>query len=383
MNDRESESLGQASAAAPCGAPLDRRDVLRLGVGAGVAALAAFGSVRAARAAGVQAPAAPSASGAVVPVPPPVNPRFPQVPSWTTELKELAPDVYAYIQGGGPGKDNVSISNAGLIVGDDSVMVIDTLAAPIHARRFIDHVRKVTDKPFRHVINTHHHSDHVNGNQYFMPVEIVSHPYCRDEVVKMIPGPALWPKREGWTDGTDPRRIVPPVTTFDTRMTYHYGRTVVELLLGPAHTYGDIVAYLPQHKILFAGDIAFYYVAPFAQNAHVTGWLEVVDRIMKMDVDRIVPGHGPLGGKRELAEMGEYFELLKREARPRYDARVSPGRAAAEIQMGKFDNWIGPERIVMNTVRLYAEFAGTLTPDVDAEGNRRAMEEYLALRARK
>ncbi len=363
---------------------MDRREALRLGVSAGVAALSAFAPELAFGATAVQAPAVSSGTPPVDPVPPSVNPRYPQVPSWTTELKELAPDVYAYIQGGGPGKDNVSISNAGLIVGDDGVMVIDTLAAPIHARRFIDAIRKVTDKPFRHVINTHHHSDHVNGNQYFMPAEIVSHPYCRDEVVKMIPGPALWPKRDGWTDGTDSRRIVPPVTTFETRMTYHYGRTVVELLfLGPAHTYGDIVAYLPQHKILFAGDIAFYYVAPFAQNAHVTNWLEVIDRIVKMDVERIVPGHGPLGGKRELAEMGEYFEVLKREARKRYDARVSPGRAAAEIEMGKFDNWIGPERIVMDTVRLYAEFSGTLTPDVDADGNRRAMDEYLALRARK
>src|SRR5690242_14813297 len=63
----------------------------------------------------------------------PANPNFPQVPTWNTELRELAPGVYAYIQAGGPGRDNVSISNAGVIVGDDSVMVIDTLTAPKHA----------------------------------------------------------------------------------------------------------------------------------------------------------------------------------------------------------------------------------------------------------
>ena len=352
---------------------LSRRDALRLGAGAGFGMFSFLhGAPGVGLAAQQPAPSTPARP----------NPNFPQVPSWNTELRELAPNVYAYIQAGGPGRDNVSVSNAGMIVGDDGVMVIDTLTAPMHAKNFIAAIRKVTDKPFRRVINTHHHADHVNCNQYFMPAEVVAHPYCRDEVLKMVPGPALWPRREGWADGTEPRLIVPPVTTFENRMTYHYGQTVVELIfMGPAHTYGDIVAYLPQHRILFAGDIAFYYVAPFAQNAHVTSWLQTIDRIMQMDVQTIVPGHGPIGGKRELAEMGEYFVVLKREARMRFDARMSPGRAAADISMGRFDNWIGPERIVMDTVRLYAEFSGTLVPSVDVEGNLKATEEYNAIRA--
>jgi len=93
-----------------------------------------------------------------------------------------------------------------------------------------------------------------------------------------------------------------------------------------------------------------------------------------------VPGHGPIGGKAELADMAGYFVLLKREARKRYDARMSPGRAAADISMGKYENWIGPERIVMDTVRLYAEFDGTLVPAMDVEGTRKATEEYNALK---
>lgn len=355
---------------------LSRREALRLGAGAGLGMLSLLG--------GEFGGPPLSAQGLPAGIPPAPNPNFPQVPSWNTELREIAPSVYAYIQAGGPGRDNVSVSDAGIIVGDDGVMVIDTLTAPIHAEKFIAAIRKVTDKPFRHVINTHHHGDHVNGNQYFMPAEIVGHPYCREEVLKMVPGPALWPKRDGWAEGTEPRRIVPPVTTFENTMTYHYGKTVVELIfMGPAHTYGDIVAYLPQHKILFAGDIAFYYVAPFAQNAHVTKWLETIDRIVKMDVETIVPGHGPIGGKNELTEMGEYFVVLKREAKKRFDAGMPAGRAAADIGMGKFDNWIGPERIVMDTVRLYAEFSGILVPSVDVEGNRKATAEYNVIKASK
>jgi glyoxylase-like metal-dependent hydrolase (beta-lactamase superfamily II) len=262
-------------------------------------------------------------------------------------------------------------------------MVIDALAAPMHTRAFVSAMRKTSDKPFRHLINTHHHSDHVNGNQYIPGAEIVGHPYCRDEVVKMVPGPAKWPKRDGWSDGTDDRLILPPVTTFDGKMTYYYAKNTVEILpMAPAHTWGDLVVYLPQHKILFAGDVAFFYVAPFCQNAHPSRWIEWCQAVEKMDVDVIVPGHGPIGGKQELAEMRGYLELLKVEARKRYDAKITPGQAAADIRMGKYENWIGPERIIMDTVRFYAEFSGTLTPPVDTEGIRVATEEYNAAKSR-
>jgi cyclase len=302
-------------------------------------------------------------------------------PVWETQLKEVAPAVYAYIQAGGPGRNNVSVSDAGIIVGDDSVMVIDALSAPFHTKAFIEAIRRVTDKPFRHVINTHHHGDHVNGNQYFMPAEVVSHPYCREEVLQAVPGPTHWAKREGWADGTEERRIVPAHTTVDGRLTYHYGKNVVEVLpMLPAHTYGDLVVYLPQHRIMFVGDIGFFYVAPFCQNAHPSNWIEICKKIESMNVDVVVPGHGPLGGKNELADMRGYLELLKVEARRRYDARMSAGAAAADIRLGKYDNWIGPERIIMDTARFYDEFAGVLKPAVNRDAIAKATEEYNAIR---
>jgi glyoxylase-like metal-dependent hydrolase (beta-lactamase superfamily II) len=353
-----------------------RRDALRLGIAAGI---------------GLAAPFTPAVSPARAQLPGPVafsappNPAFPLPPTWSTELRELAPGVYAYIQAGGPGRNNVSVSDAGVIVGDDGLMVIDSLTAPMHAKAMVAAIRQVSDKPFRHLINTHHHGDHVNGNQYIDGAEIIGHPYCRDEVLKMVAGPALWQKREGWADGTETRTILPPTTTIEHKVTYHYGKTVVEVFpMLPAHTYGDLVVYLPQHKMLFVGDIGFFYVAPFCQNAHPSNWINVVDQIVdKMDVQTIVPGHGPIGGKQHLAEMGDYLRLLRTEARKRYDARITAGTAAADIRLGKFENWIGPERIIMDTVRFYAEFGDRLTPAVDIEGIRAATLEYNALKAPK
>jgi glyoxylase-like metal-dependent hydrolase (beta-lactamase superfamily II) len=247
--------------------------------------------------------------------PPPPDSRFPQAPTWKTELKQLAPNVFAYIQGGGPGQANQGVSNGGLIVGDDHLLAIDAYGAPFHAKAFIAAARQAAGtKPFRRLINTHHHGDHVNGNQFFGTLEIVSHPYCRDEVRKAVATTQpLWEKRDGWADGTEERRLVVPTTTVDGKIVYHYGDVPVEVqFVGPAHTYGDLMIYLPTYKILFASDVAFYYVAPFAHNAHVGKWLQTVDRILKMDVETIVPGHGPIGGKKELAEMAEYFRTLRR-----------------------------------------------------------------------
>jgi glyoxylase-like metal-dependent hydrolase (beta-lactamase superfamily II) len=352
---------------------MTRRDALGGVLGAGV--LAMTGSLLVPGTLRAQAPPAP-----ILPVP--SDPRFPSPPSWETELRQIGPNVYAYIQGGGPGRSNVSISNCGVVIGDDGVMVFDTTTAPIQAKALIAAIRKVTDKPFRHVVYSHPHGDHINGGQYFEGAEFISTPYCREEVAKQVATlPAVWEKRDGWAEGNEPRKLIVPTTTFDGKVTYRYGKTVVELFpMAPAHTYGDMVMYLPQEQILFMGDMAFFYVAPFCHNSHPSRWIERCKEIDRMPVRTIVAGHGPLGGKAELADMRGYLELLKAEARRRYDAKLSAGAAAAQIRLGKYDNWIGPERIVMNTARFYQEFSNTLTPDADREAIAQATTDYNAAR---
>ena len=165
--------------------------------------------------------------------------------------------------------------------------------------------------------------------------------------------------------GRDERvEACPPTTTLSGQATYRYGETVVEVIPNyPAHTFGDLMVYLPQHKILFAGDVAFYYVTPAGHNAQITKWIAAIDRIMGMDVDVIVPGHGPIGTRKELADTRAYFETIVEETRKRYAMGMSPGRAAADIPLDRFTGWTNPERNAWNTVRLYAEFAGTLKPE--------------------
>jgi glyoxylase-like metal-dependent hydrolase (beta-lactamase superfamily II) len=126
--------------------------------------------------------------------------------------------------------------------------------------------------------------------------------------------------------------------------------------------------------------VGFSYVTPAGHSGYLTKWIEAIDRVTKMDVDVIVPGHGPIGTKKEIADTRTYLELLAEEARKRYAMGMSPGRAAADIPLGRFETWTNPERNAWNTVRLYAEFAGTLKPEQDLVAQNAAVAEYLAAR---
>jgi len=370
---------------------LTRREMMERAAWAGIGAASAFAVSGALQKAwGETQPrvdeSSPRIFGVSVEKLPPIDPRYPVMPTWQTDLRQLAPNVYAYQQQGGTGFLNAGISNAGLFVGEDSLLAFDALGFPVQTKAFIAASKRVSGgKPFSDLISSHHHGDHVAGNQFFVPATILSNPYCRDEVVKAAPKtPSTWPAQEGLADGTEVRKLVPPNVTFEQNLVYYVGGNKVEFrFIGPAHTWGDLIAYVPDHKIIFGADLAFFNLVPYCHNAHVSKWMEAMEKVLKMDVDTIVPGHGPVGGKKELADSLEYFRFLKVEAKKRYDAKMSPGAAAADIKMGRFDNWMGPERIVMNTVRLFDEFKGTLTPDIDVDGTKQAIQEYNSIKAKR
>ena len=133
----------------------------------------------------------------------------------------------------------------------------------------------------------------------------------------------------------------------------YYGDTQVDFLWpGRAHTSGDALVKMPKDKILFMGDIAFFGVTPLNGSGFVDDWIKVCDEYWQIDSgETIVPGHGPVGGKAQLKEMRGYLELLWREGRKKFDAGVSAGRAAAEIDLGKYASWTDADRIATNMAR--------------------------------
>jgi cyclase len=274
-------------------------------------------------------------------------------------MVEVAPNVFAYLQGGGL----TGVSNGGLIVGDDSAIAVDALFVPSMTRRYTRAIRRTTKKPLTHLINTHHHIDHIGGNAFFRGSRIVSHVNARQEMVRFgLPVDRLKAFIPAFAAEYDGMELVLPDTVYAGQMTLYQGDRAIELLyMGPAHTPGDTLVFLPKEKVLFAGDVAFHYVVPGPFDCHVSGWIRVCDRVADLDVDVIVPGHGPIGGKKELREMRDYLALARREARRYFQAGEPPTEAARKMKLGGFyAQWAEPDRLPLIVQRVYMELQGEL-----------------------
>src|SRR5690606_33535436 len=219
------------------------------------------------------------------------------IPEWDTELVELADGVFAYTQATG----GFCISNAGFIAAGEESVAIDALFSPRMTQAFQDAVKKVAPSPVRSLINTHHHVDHTLGNALFPDAVIVAHAKAREEIARNGYPRQRLVATAPWFDEELPDEVPIrlPSVTFDTRLTMHAGDHRLELLhAGHAHTVGDILVHLPEQRILFAGDVCFFYVTPLAFEGNIPGLVTALHAIESMgDVDTIVPGHGPIGDK--------------------------------------------------------------------------------------
>ena len=270
-------------------------------------------------------------------------------------MKEIAPNIYAYFQAQG----SWFRSNAGLIVGSEYAVVVDSLATVDLTQNFINEIRKVTDKPVRFLINTHHHGDHVWGNHLFEGANIICHNRCWEQLLStQMYDPAIL---NAYYPDFDFQgiQVTPPDITFDKDLTIHMDDCEIRLIyFKPAHTPGDIVVYLPQEGLAFAGDLLFLYSTPVGFEASFQGWIDTLGAMFNLDATAYVPGHGPLCGKQGIQECREYLALVQREGCQRFAAEMPSYDAACDIELGRFKNWINWERIAINMERLYREIRG-------------------------
>jgi cyclase len=279
------------------------------------------------------------------------------IPSWQTEWKQVGDGAYAFVQESGAW----GISNAGLLVGEDSALVVDALFVPRMTRAFLQHIAETTSLPVKQLVNTHHHGDHTYGNAFFKDAAQFCHVNCREQLEEWGRDTARMQRLlPWWAEELRDVRIVFPETTFEDRLVFYQGDRRIEAVYvgGPAHTRGDVLVYVPDQKLLYAGDIAFLYVTPLAFEGHVSNWIDVCDRVLSMDVETIVPGHGPVGTKRDLEIMRDYLALLRDAARRGFERGQSPLECAREVKLGIYTQWADGERTVATMHRLYAELRG-------------------------
>ncbi|MDP1646973.1 MAG: MBL fold metallo-hydrolase [Rubrivivax sp.] len=217
---------------------------------------------------------------------------------------------------GSPANRNF-ISNAAFVVTPAGVVVIDALGSPALAEELIRAIGRITPQPIRQVVVTHYHADHVYGLQAFraLGATITAHrgglAYLHSETAAR----RLQASREElapWID--DQTRLVPADRWIDGPTRFALGG--VDFLLqplGPAHTPEDLVVFLPQTRVLFAGDIVFRGRIPFVGQADSGRWIEALDRLIEFDARLIVPGHGPASAtaQSDLKLTRDYLQHLR------------------------------------------------------------------------
>ncbi len=285
---------------------------------------------------------------------------------------EIADQVWAYLQPDG----GWGWSNAGLVVGGDSSLLVDTLFDLRLTDEMLRALKKVSPSAerIRTVVNTHANGDHCFGNALLRGAEIVSSRACAEEMVDLPPSrlaelmkaaPSLGPTGEFLQrifgpfsfDGIE---LVPPTRTFDGRLDLHIGDRLVSLIeVGPAHTRGDVVVHLPAESTVFTGDILFHGGHPIVWTGPVANWITACERVLELGPTTIVPGHGPLAEASAVEALRGYFEWLTQEARIRYDSGMSVLDAARDIDLGDYAGWSEGERLAVNVRALYRDFGAT------------------------
>lgn len=207
---------------------------------------------------------------------------------------------HCYYAAGAPGAatDNEGfISNAGFIVTDDGVVVLDALGSPSLGKALLDNIRKVTDKPIRIVVVTHYHADHVYGLQVFQDegAEIIAPRGAYEYIDAPVAMQRLEERRlslDPWVN--DDTRLVRPDRLVEE--SYEFSLGGIDFLvsyLGSAHSEGDMTLYVAQDRVLYSGDIIFEGRVPFVGEADTQAWVETLRRLETEELAALVPGHGP------------------------------------------------------------------------------------------
>jgi glyoxylase-like metal-dependent hydrolase (beta-lactamase superfamily II) len=201
---------------------------------------------------------------------------------------QLGEGAYAYTAEGDP--------NTGVVIGDDSVMVIDTQATPVMALDVIRRIREITDKPIKYVVMSHYHAVRVLGASAYRAEHVIASKDTYELIAERGEAdmkseierfPRLFRSVESIPGLTWPTLV------FRDELTVWMGRREVKILqLGRGHTKGDTVVWLPQEKILFSGDLVEYGATPYTGDAYLRDWPKTLDRIRALRPVKLVPGRG-------------------------------------------------------------------------------------------
>lgn len=251
-------------------------------------------------------------------------------------LTKIADNVYSYVDVKKATPQKSFGANAGIIVGQDSVLVVDTLVSAKEAKRFIADIKAVTNKPIKFVVNTHYHLDHAWGNCEFVKLGalIISHLADRAMLIRIgqaaMGNAANFDLSASDMEGTT---LAVPNLAFKDEMEIDLGGQAVKLIYPKAtHTKGSIMVWLPDKKVLFTGDVLFTNYHPYMAEGDLKSWAKALDFTQSLGAQKIIPGHGPLSSNRDLKDMKKYLALFDAKAKKLSAKIKDPDQLAAALQ---------------------------------------------------
>ncbi len=295
--------------------------------------------------------------------------------AYTRGLHELGDGLYAYLQPDG----GWGWSNSGLITAGGTSLLVDTLFDLNLTRDMLDTMRPITDAhPIGQAFNTHGNGDHWYGNELLPEnIPIVASARAVADMCEAPPSAVhilfneldLGPEFDAFAQHAMRRfdfasvseRL--PTETFEGSKDLTVGDRRVELIeVGPAHTVGDSIAYVPDANTVFTGDILFIEGTPLMWAGPVSNWLTACDRILELNATTIVPGHGPVTDHGGVRDVQRYLTYIRDQAKARFDDGMDEEAATDDIDIADFRGWGDAERIAANVANLYREFDPELPP---------------------
>jgi cyclase len=286
-------------------------------------------------------------------------------------LHELGDGLFAYLQPSG----GWGWSNAGLITADGTSLLVDTLYDLRLTQEMLDAMKPVLARhPIDAALNTHANPDHCFGNQLLPDAtEIYASATSAAEMAEVSPqmlqglknAPGLSPELAAFVEHAfgafdfEGITVRLPTQTFAGAMDLSVGDRGVRFLeLGPAHTGGDTIVHVPDSGVVFTGDLLFIDGTPIVW-ASLSNWITACDRILELDAQILVPGHGPVTDASGVRDVRRYLTFIQSESRKRFDAGMDAAAAADDIDISDFADWEDSERVAANVFAAYREIDPT------------------------
>ena len=287
----------------------------------------------------------------------------------TISFTEIGEGLWAFTAEGDP--------NSGVIIGDDSVMIVEAQATPRLAGKVIEKLREVTDKPISHLVLTHYHAVRVLGASAYGADQIIMGDAARAMVVER--GQEDWDSEfQRFPRLFEGHESIPgltwPTTTFSEDMSVYLGNRRIDLMhLGRAHTAGDIVIHVPDPNVMFTGDIVEYNSASYCGDGHFGDWGDTLDNIAAFDVDAIAPGRGDALTGKDMVEaaientrafVADTYRPVARVAARGGTLKEAWDAMRAECDPKYSDYAIYEHCLPFNVARAYDEARGIDTPRI-------------------